>query len=79
MSELNDHPESATEMSASDLDGLEPHDAPWPDDTAATGDDAVDAALERLAGISAVPVAEHSRVYDEIHDALLAALDDEER
>ncbi|MGO4859322.1 hypothetical protein [Arthrobacter sp. 2MCAF14] len=84
MSELNDHPESAAEMSAIDLDGLEPqsvepHDAPWPDDTTATGDDAVDSTLERLAGISTVAVAEHNRVYAEIHDSLLAALDDEKR
>ncbi|GAA3316771.1 MULTISPECIES: hypothetical protein [Arthrobacter] len=74
MSELNDHPESAV-----DMDGLGPHDAPWPDDTAATGDAAVDSALERLAGITAVPVAEHSGIYAEIHDSLMASLDDEER
>ncbi|GAA5188842.1 hypothetical protein GCM10023346_01950 [Arthrobacter gyeryongensis] len=84
MSELNDHPESAAEMSAIDVDGLEPqrvepHDAPWPDDPTATGDGAVDSALERLAGISTVPVAEHSGVYAEIHDSLMASLDDEER
>ncbi len=79
MSELNDHPESAAEMSASELDGLEPRDAPWPDDTAGTGDDAVDSALERLAGISSLPVAEHSGIYAEIHDSLMASLDDEER
>ncbi|WP_284983803.1 hypothetical protein [Arthrobacter sp. efr-133-TYG-118] len=74
MSELNDHPESAV-----DLHGVEPHDAPWPDDTAATGDAAVDSVLERLAGISSVPVFEHSGIYAEIHDSLMASLDDEER
>jgi hypothetical protein len=74
MSELNDHPESAV-----DLDAVGPHAAPWPGDAAATGDAAVDSALERLAGISSVPVAEHSGVYAEIHDSLLAALDAEER
>ncbi len=84
MSELNDHPESAAEMGAIDLDGLEPqsvepHDPQWPDDTAATGDAAVDSALERLAGVSAEPVAEHSGLYAEIHDSLLAALDADER
>ncbi len=79
MSELNDHPESAVEPDAVELDGLEPHDAPWPDDMAATGDAAVDAALERLTGISAVPVAGHSGIYAEIHDSLMASLDDEER
>ncbi|MDQ0212853.1 MULTISPECIES: hypothetical protein [Arthrobacter] len=84
MSELNDHPESAAEMDAIDLDGLEPqsvepHDAPWPDDTVATGDAAVDSALGRLAGVSAAPVAEHSGLYAEIHDSLLAALDADER
>lgn len=74
MSELNDHPESTV-----DLDAVEPHDAPWPDDAAATGDAAVDSVLERLAGISSVPVAEHSGIYAEIHDSLMASLDDEER
>ncbi|MHC6220314.1 hypothetical protein [Arthrobacter sp. MMS24-S77] len=84
MSELNDHPESAVEPDATDLDGLgprsvEPHDAPWPDDTAASGDAAVDSTLERLADIPSVPVAEHSGMYAEIHDSLMAALDAEER
>lgn len=88
MSELNDHPESAAEMAAIDLDGLEPqslepqsepHDPQWPHDTAATGDAAVDSALERLAKVSAEPVAEHSGLYAEIHDSLLAALDADER
>jgi hypothetical protein len=70
----NDHPESAV-----GLHGVEPHDAPWPDTSAATGDAAVDSALERLAGISFLPVAEHSGIYAEIHDSLMASLDDEER
>ncbi|WAH97965.1 hypothetical protein [Arthrobacter sp. MMS18-M83] len=74
MSELNDLPESAVELSA-----VEPHDAPWPDDTAPTGDAAVDSTLERLADIPSVPVAEHSGMYAEIHDSLMAALDAEER
>ncbi len=74
MSELNDHPESAV-----DLHDVEPRDAPWPDNSALTGDAAVDSALERLAGISSLPVAEHSGIYAEIHDSLMASLDDEER
>lgn len=80
MNELNDLPESAV----AGLDAVEPqsdgpHDAPWPDDTAPTGDAAVDSALERLAGFSSVPVAEHNGMYAGIHDSLLAALDAEER
>jgi hypothetical protein len=39
----------------------------------------VDSAVEQLAGISSVPVAEHSGIYAEIHDSLLAALDADER
>lgn len=74
MSELNDHPQSAV-----DLHGVEPHDAPWPDNSAPTGDAAVDSALEPLSGISSLPVAEHSGIYAEIHDSLMASLDDEER
>ncbi|MDP9907049.1 hypothetical protein [Arthrobacter bambusae] len=81
MSELNDHPDSvepdAVELDAVELDGVEPHDAPWPDDAAPTGDAAVDSALGRLAGVSAVPVAEHSGIYAEIHDSLMASLDEE--
>jgi len=69
MSELNDLPENA----------VEPHDAPWPDAAAPTGDAAVDSTLERLSGIHSVPVAEHSGLYAEIHDSLMAALDAEER
>jgi hypothetical protein len=69
MSELNDLPEGA----------VEPHDAPWPADMASTGDAAVDSALDRLTGIHSVPVAEHSGIYAEIHDSLMASLDDEER
>lgn len=69
MSELNHLPESA----------VEPHDPPWPADAASTGDAAADSALERLSGIHSVPVAEHSGMYAEIHDSLLAALDAEER
>ncbi|MCX2748034.1 hypothetical protein OOZ51_09400 [Arthrobacter sp. MI7-26] len=74
MSELNDLTESAVELS-----GAEPHDAPWPDDTAPIGDAAVDSTLERLADIPSLPVAEHSGMYAEIHDSLMAALDAEER
>jgi hypothetical protein len=72
MSELNDLPESAESA-------VEPHDAPWPADTASTGDATVDSALERLAGMISIPVAEHSGMYAEIHDSLMAALDAEER
>jgi hypothetical protein len=70
----NDHLESPV-----DLYGVEPHDAPWPDHMALTGDAAVDSALEPLSGISSLPVAEHSGIYAELHDSLLASLDDEER
>jgi hypothetical protein len=84
MSELNDHPEGAGGPQSAELQSpvsqsVEPHDAPWPDDAAPTGDAAVDSAVEQLAGISAVPVAEHSGIYAEIHDSLLAALDADER
>ncbi|MBB6407323.1 hypothetical protein [Arthrobacter sp. AZCC_0090] len=74
MSELNDLPGSAVEPSA-----VEPHDAPWPDDTVSTGDAAVDLTLERLADIHSVAVAEHSVIYSEVHDSLLAALNADER
>lgn len=77
MSELNDQPESAVELDAVEPHRVEPHDAPWPDDTAPTGDAAVDSALERLAGISSVPVAEHSGIYAGIYDSLMASLDEE--
>ncbi|MCZ9883931.1 hypothetical protein [Arthrobacter sp. B2a2-09] len=79
MSELNDHPERAAELDSVELHGVEPHDAPWPDDAAPTGDSAVDSTLEPLTGIQSVPVAGHSGIYAEIHDSLLAALDAEER
>lgn len=84
MSELNDHPQGpvaqgAAEPQSAEPQTVEPHDAPWPEDTATTGDAVVDSALERLAGVSAVPVAEHSGLYAEIHDSLLAALDADER
>ncbi|WP_442542880.1 hypothetical protein ACSBOX_13360 [Arthrobacter sp. KN11-1C] len=79
MSELNDHQQGAAEPQSAEPQTVEPHDAPWPDDTAATGDAAVDSALERLAGVSAAPVSEHSGLYAEIHDSLLAALDADER
>ncbi|MFF2299474.1 hypothetical protein [Arthrobacter sp. NPDC058127] len=94
MSELNDHPEGpaglqtaephSVELQTAELQTAErqsagPHDAPWPDDTAPTGDAAVDSALERLAGVSSVPVAEHSGLYAGIHDSLMAALDADER
>lgn len=74
MSELNDLPESAVELST-----VEPHGAPWPDNTAPIGDAAVDSSLERLGEIPSLPVAEHSGMYAEIHDSLLAALDAGER
>ncbi|BAS12971.1 hypothetical protein AHiyo8_12740 [Arthrobacter sp. Hiyo8] len=82
MSELNDHPEGAggpqsTELQSLEPQSAEPHDAPWPDGTASTGDAAVDSTLERLAVVSAVPVAEHSGIYAGIHDSLLASLDEE--
>lgn len=82
MRELNDHPEQSTEPQSTEPhsaepDSAEPHDAPWPDDTAATGDAAVDSVLGRLAGIPSVPVAEHSGIYAEIHDSLMASLDEE--
>lgn len=79
MSELNDHPQGAAEPQSAEPESAEPHAAPWPEDTATTGDAAVDSALERLAGVSVVPVAEHSGLYAEIHDSLLAALDADER
>lgn len=84
MSELNDLPESAVELSAvelsaAELSAVEPHDAPWPDDTIPIGDAAVDSTLERLADIPSLPVAEHSGMYAEIYDSLTAALDAEER
>jgi hypothetical protein len=89
MSELNDHPQrpvgagtlepGTLEPGALDLEAAAPHDAPWPEDTAATGDAAVDSALERLAGVSAAPVVEHGGIYAEIHDSLLAALDADDR
>jgi hypothetical protein len=72
MRELNDHPEQSAEPQ-----NTEPHDAPWPDDTPATGDAAVDSALGRLAAVPSVPVAEHSAIYAEIHDSLMASLDEE--
>lgn len=84
MSELNDHPQGPVEQGpaepqSAEPQSAEPHDAPWPDDTAATGDAAVDSTLERLGGVSVAPVAEHSGLYAEIHDSLLAALDADER
>ncbi|MFH5880674.1 hypothetical protein [Arthrobacter sp. NA-172] len=69
MSELNDLTENT----------VEPHDARWPGRAAPTGDPAVDAALERLAGVPSLPVAEHGGTYAEIHDSLMAALDADER
>ncbi|MDQ0031943.1 hypothetical protein [Arthrobacter bambusae] len=78
MSELNDQPD-APAPDAPEPDAIEPHDAPWPDGMATTGDAAVDSALARLQGVSAVPVAEHSAIYADIHDSLLAALDADER
>lgn len=69
MSELNDVQDGATE----------PQAAPWPAEAVPTGDEGVDSALAQLQEIPAAPVAEHSNVYAEIHDSLLAALDAEER
>ena len=82
MRELNDHPEESTEPDSAEPDNADPqsaapHDAPWPDDMAVTGDASVDSALGRLAAVPAVPVAEHSGIYLEIHDSLMASLDEE--
>lgn len=82
MRELNDHPEHSadphsTDPQSTDPQSTDPHDVPWPDDIAATGDAAVDSALGRLAAVSSVPVAEHSGIYLEIHDSLMASLDEE--
>ena len=41
-----------------------------------TGQPDVDAALERLRDVEALPVAEHVEVYDEVHQRLASAMDD---
>jgi hypothetical protein len=41
-----------------------------------TGDARVDAALSRLSGLAALPVAEHVDVYAVVHDGLAEALAD---
>jgi len=40
-----------------------------------TGDPAVDAVLEEVAGVASVPVAEHVPVFEHAHEALRRALD----
>jgi hypothetical protein len=44
----------------------------------ATGDDAVDEALTRLAGLDRAPLAEHVAVFDAVHAALQDRLADTE-
>ncbi|WP_146362509.1 hypothetical protein [Arthrobacter yangruifuii] len=48
--------------------------APWPQAVAATEDPAVDSLLEALRPLADRPVAGHAAVYAELHDALLAEL-----
>lgn len=42
------------------------------------GDSAVDAVLDRLAGIPGLAVAAHAEAYSALHDALLDALNDDD-
>jgi hypothetical protein len=51
-----------------------PGAAAWPAGARPTGDPAVDAVLEALAGIGGEPVPAHAGFYTDIHDALLAEL-----
>jgi hypothetical protein len=43
---------------------------------AATGDDRVDEAVSRLAGLAGLPVAEHPPVFAHVHERLTEALGD---
>lgn len=49
--------------------------AAWPEDIRKTGDDSVDAILERLQGLPDLPAASQTEAYTEIHDSLRYALD----
>ena len=42
-----------------------------------TGDPAVDTVLSRLSAVGDTPVGEHAALYAELHDGLLAALNEE--
>ena len=47
------------------------------EDAPGTGDDAVDAALTRLAGLDELPVREHVAVFDAVHGALADRLSEQ--
>jgi len=42
-----------------------------------TGDPAVDTVLSKLSDVAEAPVAQHARLYAELHDGLLAVLNEE--
>lgn len=47
----------------------------WPQAPGQTGDDTVDAVLDRLQEVPQLPTAAHAEAYTGVHDQLLAELD----
>ena len=82
MTELNERPEKATEPA--ELPGwpdLVPFGHPIEKGSTGTlgrgGDPMVGGALRRLLDVPNLPVTEHGPAYEEIHDALLQALNED--
>ncbi|HET7415186.1 MAG TPA: hypothetical protein VFI97_05765 [Arthrobacter sp.] len=55
--------------------GVGAEGAAWPEDIRKTGDDSVDAILDRLQGLPDLPTVSQTEAYTEIHDSLRYALD----
>jgi len=74
--EADDDADDGTEDEADDEAEADTAEPRWPPAAEATGDEAVDAAAERLRELSGLPASEHVGVYEDVHRRLQDSLAD---